>query len=54
MVCAHALAHAMPLCCEKHEDGFKAEFLRVLNDCLVEERDAAEAEGDIDAPRLVH
>jgi hypothetical protein len=54
MVCAHALAHAIPLCCEKHEDEFKAEFLRVLNDCTAEERDAAEAEGDDDAPPQVH
>jgi hypothetical protein len=53
-VCAHALAHAMPLCCEKHEDEFKAEFLRVLSDCIAEERDAAEAEGDGDAPPQVH
>ena len=55
MACAHALAHAMPLCCEKHEDEFKAEFLRVLSDCIVEEREAAEAEGDDgDAPPQVH
>ena len=38
MVCAQALAHAMPLCCEKHEDEFKTEFLRVLSDCIAEER----------------
>ena len=54
MVCAHALAHAIPLCCEKHEDEFKAEFLRVLSDCTAEERDAAEAEGDDEAPPQVH
>jgi CheY-like chemotaxis protein len=56
MVCAQALAHGMPLCCEKHEDEFKAEFLRVLNDCIVEERDAAEAEGgaDDDMPPQMH
>jgi hypothetical protein len=56
MVCAHALAHAMPLCCETHEDEFMAEFLRVLRDCIAEERDAAEAEGggDGDAPPQVH
>lgn len=56
MVCAQALAHCMPLCCEKHEDEFKAEFLRVLNDCIVEERDAAEAEGgaDDDTPPQMH
>jgi hypothetical protein len=55
-VCAHALAHAMPLCCEQHEDEFIAEFLRVLRDCIAEERDAAEAErgGDGDAPAQVH
>jgi len=46
LVCAQALAHAFPLCCEKHEDEFKSEFLRVLNDCLDGERNAAEAEGD--------
>ena len=56
MVCAHALAHAMPLCCEKHEDEFKAEFLRVLSDCAAQERDAAEAEGEEDdaTPPQVH
>jgi hypothetical protein len=56
MVCAHTLAHAMPLCCEAHEDEFKAELLRVLSDCIVEERDAAEAEGQGDdgAPPQVH
>ena len=51
LVCAQALAHAFPLCCEKHEDEFKAEFLRVLNDCLDGERDAAEAEGEGRATR---
>ena len=56
MVCAQALAHAFPLCCEKHEDEFKAEFLRVLSDCLDGERDAVEAEGDGegDPPPQVH
>ncbi len=56
LVCAQALAHAFPLCCEKHEDEFKAEFLRVLSDCLDGERDAAEAEGDGegDPPPQVH
>ena len=60
MVCAHAFAHAMPLCCEKHEDEFKAEFLRVLSDCIAQERDAVEAEaeaegeGDDAAPPQVH
>lgn len=56
MVCAQALAHAFPLCCEKHEDEFKAEFLRVLGDCIAAEQDAAEAEGDGEggAPPQVH
>ena len=54
MACAQAFAHIMPLCCKKHEDEFKAEFLRVLGDCTAEERDAAEAEGDDDAPPQVH
>jgi hypothetical protein len=61
LVCAQALAHAMPLCCEKHEDEFKAEFLRVLGGCTASERDAveaeeaaAEAEGHDDAPPRMH
>lgn len=54
MACAQAFAHIMPLCCKKHEDEFKAEFLRVLDDCMAVERDAAEGEGDGDAPPQVH
>jgi hypothetical protein len=60
MVCAHVLAHVIPLCCEAHEDEFKAELLRVLSDCTAQERDAVEAEaeaegeGDDDAPPQVH
>lgn len=54
MVCAHALARAAPLCCDKHEDEFKAEFLRVLSDCVTHEREETEAEGDDDAPQQVH
>ena len=54
MACAQAFAHIMPLCCKKHEDEFKAEFLRVLDDCMAVERDAAEREGDGDAPPQVH
>jgi hypothetical protein len=38
MVYARALAHVMPLCCEKHEDKFKSELLRVLSDCTTEAR----------------
>jgi hypothetical protein len=56
MVCAHALARFMPLCCEKHEDEFKAEFLRLLSECVDQEREESEAdaEGDGDAPPHVH
>ena len=55
MVCAQALAHAFPLCCEKHEDEFKAEFLRVLGDCIAAERDAVEEEGEgDDTPPRMH
>ncbi|HWZ73754.1 MAG TPA: hypothetical protein VN326_20035 [Casimicrobiaceae bacterium] len=55
VVCAHVLAQVIPLCCEKHEDEFKSELLRVLSDCAAQERDAAEAEGEGDAtPPQVH
>jgi len=60
MVCAHVLAQVIPLCCETHEDEFKAEFLRVLSDCVVQARELendaadAEAEGENDAPPQVH
>jgi hypothetical protein len=58
MVCAHVLAQDIPLCCEAHEDEFKADLLRVLSDCTAQERDAVEAEaegeGDDDAPPQVH
>jgi hypothetical protein len=57
MVCAHVLAQVMPLCCEKHEDEFKTEFLQTLSDCVDQERDAADAaepEGDGGVPPQVH
>jgi hypothetical protein len=60
MVCAHVLAQVIPLCCEAHEDEFKAELLRVLSDCTARERDAVEAEADAEgqgddaAPPQVH
>ena len=58
VVCAHVLAQVIPLCCEKHEDEFKSELLRLLSDCIVQEREleenAAEAEADGDAPPQVH
>ena len=54
MVCAQVI----PLCCEKHEDEFKSELLRLLSDCIVQEREleenAAEAGADGDAPPQVH
>ena len=55
MVCAHALAHATPVCCEKHEDEFKTEFLRALSDRIAVEREQADAEADQDgeaSPRV--
>ena len=56
MLCAHALAAVAPNCCEAHQDEFKSELLRVLGDCMAlqEEQDAAEADGDGDAPPHVH
>ena len=55
-LCAHALAAAVPNCCEAHQDEFKAEFLRVLNDCVAiqQEQDTAEADEDDDAHTSVH
>lgn len=56
MVCAHALAGATPLCCEHHQDEFRAEFLKMLRDFVAmekEQEDETEAEadaGDGDAP----
>jgi hypothetical protein len=48
MLCARPLAEVAPDCCEAHLDEFKAEILRVLNDCLAmrAEQDAAEVESD--------
>jgi hypothetical protein len=56
MVRAHVLAQVMPLCCEAHEDEFKAEFLQILGDCVEQERAAADGKGgaDGDAPPQVH
>jgi hypothetical protein len=51
-LCAHALAGAAPLCCEAHQDEFKAEFLRVLGEAVEiqqQEQDAAEAAEDDEA-----
>jgi hypothetical protein len=55
-LCAQALAEVVPDCCEAHQDEFKAEFLRVLSDCVAirQEQDEAEAGGDDDAHTSVH
>ena len=55
-LCARALAEVAPDCCEAHQDEFKAEFLRVLSDCIAirQEQDAAEAGGDDEAHTSVH
>jgi hypothetical protein len=55
-LCARALAEVVPNCCETHQDEFKAEFLRVLSDCVVlrqEQDEDQAAEGD-DVPPQVH
>jgi len=53
-LCASALAAVAPTCCEAHQDEFKAEFLRVLNDCLAarQEQEAAEAPEDDDVHQV--
>lgn len=57
MLCAQALASAAPLCCDEHQDEFRAEFLRMLRDCIAmeqEREDEDEAdEGGGDAPPAV-
>jgi len=55
-LCASALSAVAPDCCETHLDEFKAEFLRVLNDCIAirQEQETAEAETDDDAHPQVH
>jgi hypothetical protein len=55
-LCARALADVAPNCCEAHQDEFKAEFLRVLGDCVAvrQEQELAEADEDDDAHRQVH
>ena len=53
-LCAKALAAVVPNCCEAHQDEFKAEFLRVLGECvevIQQEQDAAQ---DGDAHPSVH
>jgi hypothetical protein len=55
-LCVHAIAAVAPTCCEAHQDEFKAEFLRVLSDCIAirQGQDEAEAGGDDEAHTSVH
>jgi hypothetical protein len=46
LLCAHVLAGAAPLCCEAHQDEFKADFLRMLGECIAVQQEQAEAEAD--------
>ena len=59
MLCARALATVVPDCCDKHQEEFKGELLRVLSDCVEivrQEREAAQADEnrDSDAHPPVH
>ena len=55
-LCAQALAAVVPDCCEAHQDEFRAEFLRVLGECMAvqQEQDAAEMDEGADVPPRVH
>ena len=56
-LCAHALAAVAPLCCEAHQDEFKADFLHALGECIAvqqHEQDAADAAEDADPHTSVH
>jgi hypothetical protein len=56
-LCAHVLAVAAPLCCEAHQDEFRADLLHALGECIEivqQEQDAAEADGDDDTHTSVH
>ena len=55
-LCARALAEVAPNCCEGHQDEFKAEFLRVLSECIAVRQEQDEAEGgeDDEAHTSVH
>jgi hypothetical protein len=62
MIAAYIAAGVSPLCCSQHQDEFKADLLRMLNDAIdveedLAERDDVEAEAayeDGDAPPQVH
>jgi hypothetical protein len=53
-LCAHAIAAVAPLCCEAHQDEFKAEFLRALGDCIAIQQEQAGADEDDDTHTSVH
>ena len=56
-LCAHALAAVAPLCCEAHQDEFKADLLQAVGECvetIQQEQDAADAAEDDDAHTSVH
>ena len=55
-LCARVLAEVVPNCCEAHQDEFRAEFLRVLGDCVAirQEQEAAEADDGGDVHPQVH
>jgi hypothetical protein len=56
-LCAHALAAVAPLCCEAHQDEFKADLLHALGECVAvvqQEQDAAEAAEAGDPHTSVH
>ena len=55
-LCAHGLAGAAPLCCEAHQDEFKADLLQALGERVAivqQEQDAGEA-GEDEAHTSVH
>ncbi len=55
MTCyARALAEVASNCCEEHQDEFKAEFLRVLSDCVAIRQEQDEAGGEDEAHTSVH
>jgi hypothetical protein len=56
-LCAHAIAAVAPLCCEAHQDEFKADFLQMLGEAVEiqqQEQDAAEADAVDDTHTSVH
>ena len=57
MLCAHALAVAAPLCCEAHQDEFKADLLAAVGECveiIQQELDAGDADDDNGDAQSVH